>query len=366
MKKLLCITSTLNQGGAETFLMKIFRELDKTKYTMDFCVMWEKEGKYEDEVTSLGGKIYRVTSKSKNPLKCFWQIRNIVKKNNYTYVFRGNEHSLAVLDLLAAKCGGAKTLVMRSTNANSSSTVKRVLHKTFKFLPKIVPNIKIAPSNEAAEYTFGEKNVNEGRVSLLKNGIPVEEYCFNPEIRKRLRKELNIEGKIVIGHIGRFQKQKNHEFLIEVFKKITQMNDRVHLVLIGGNGVSPEKIKEKIEKNSLSEKVSILGNRSDVPALLSAIDVIVFPSFYEGMPNVIIEAQAAGLPCIISDTITKEADITGLVKYLPLEYGAENWAQETLNAVNAYERKSYESEFNEAGYDINDVVKKFTSIVFGE
>ena len=364
MKRLLCIVGSLNQGGAETFLMKLLRNFDRTEYMLDFCVMSDETGIYETEITTLGGKIFHIVPKSRNPIKCFFEIKRIVQENDYKSVIRVNEHSLSVLDLIAAKLGGAEKLIMRSSNTDSGSKKQRILHKLFSFLPRFVPNVKIAPSRKAAEYTFGKKNVKKGKVNFLQNGLAVEDFSFDKEIRNSLRTELGIEDKFVVGHIGRFQKQKNHKFLIGVFKEILVRKGNAQLVLVGGNGELLEEVKECVKAQGLVDKVLFLGNRSDVNKLLSAFDILVFPSLYEGMPNVVIEAQAAGLPCLISDTITPEADITGLVKYYPLEKSAKEWATEAIQQSKRFERRSYNREFCDAGYTIDAVTEKFIELVF--
>ena len=364
MKKLLCIVGSLNQGGAETFLMKILRKIDRSKYMIDFCVMRNEIGEYEEEIKELGGKIYHITPKSQNPARCFFEIKSIVKLGRYENVMRVNEHSLSTVDLIAAKFGGAKKLIMRSSNADSGSKKSKFLHKLFNFLPRWIPNVKIAPSKKAAEYTFGKQNVKKGKVAFLQNGLAVDDFTFNELVRQNLRKELNLEDKFVVGHIGRFQKQKNHKFLIDVFKEILKKKENACLMLVGGNGELLEQTKEYVNQLGLENKVLFLGNRSDVPKLLSAFDVLVFPSLFEGMPNVVIEAQAAGLPCLISDTITPEADITGLVKYLSLEKPANEWAEEAISHSACFERKCYKEDFIAAGYDVEAVVEKFINLVF--
>lgn len=364
INRVLCIVSNLNQGGAETFLMKLYRNMEPEQYQMDFCIMSEIKGKYEQEVLSRGGRIFRVVSKSKNPMKCFLQIRKTVKENGYQSVVRVNEHSLSVIDLLAAKMGGAKKLVMRSSNANSTSRLSKFLHKLFQILPKTIPDIKIAPSDLAAEYTFGKKQVKSGKVHFLRNGIQIEQYLYQPQKREQLRKEMNLENQFVIGHVGRFSLQKNHKFLIEIFAQIAKRRPDVKLLLIGQNGNLEEQTRQQVKALALEDKVVFLGNRSDVPDLMSAVDVLLFPSFYEGMPNVVIEAQASGLPCVISDTITQEADITGLVEYLPLSQTDAFWAESVLKYANNFNRNGRKEDFVRAGYDIADVTRQFIDLVF--
>lgn len=350
-------------GGAETFLMKIYRNIDKEKYQFDFIVSVKEKGFYNDEIESLDGRIYYVPPKSKSFVKSFLGIRKIVKEQKYKYVIRVNEHSLSTLDLIAAKLGGAKILIMRSSNAGTAGgKTNKILHRIFKFLPKIIPNVKIAPSSEAACYTFGKKQLNKGKVKILHNAIPYEDFIFNQDIRNKMRKDLNIEDKLVIGHIGRFNEQKNHKFLVDIFEKIKEENKNAILLLVGKGNLENE-IKKQVEELNLNDSVIFLGIRKDIPQLLMAMDIFVFPSLYEGMPNTVIEAQATGLKCIISDIITKEANITGLVNYVSINNTASEWKNIITENLN-YKREDMSKIFKEKGYDIRDVSKKFIDIIF--
>ena len=363
MKRLLCIVNSLDTGGAETFLMKLYRDLDKSKYQMDFCSMSNKKGFYDDEVLASGGRIFNVPPKTKNPIGYMKGIIKVVKENNYKHVLRIGDNAITTTDLILARMGGAKTLVMRSTNASASSKKNLIIHKCFKFLSAIVPNVKIAPSTEAAVHTFGKRQVKKGKVIYLNNGIDVDKYIFAPQKKEAIQKELGLEGKFVVGHVGRFSHQKNHKFLIDVFEKIVSKKENAHLVCVG-TGELQDEIWDIVKSKGLEEKVSFAGIRSDVPDVLSAFDVLLFPSFFEGMPNVVIESQAAGLHCVISDSITKEANITGLVEYLSLDKSAEEWADEVLKYSNGYERPSYKDVYDKYGYDISSVVDKFVTAIF--
>lgn len=365
MKRILCIISSMNTGGAETFLMKMYRSFDRTKYQMDFCVVL-KENYYESEIKSLGGKIYYIPLKSKHPIASFNAIKNIVRENNYKYVMRVNEHSLSTIDLLAAKCGGAKKLIMRSSNASSGSKISILLHNIFKFMPKVIPNVKFAPSTKSAEYTFGKRYVKKGKVCILKNGLYIEDFKFNEENRINLRRNLCIENSFVIGHIGRFSRQKNHNFLINVFNEVKKIKNNAVLVLIGSGSLEKE-IKSKVLELGLDESVKFLGMRTDIVNLLSSMDVFLFPSFFEGMPNTVIEAQTSGLPCILSDTITKEAAVTKYVEFLSLNDSVKIWASKVLDFVDTYDeqRKLAAKEMRNNGYNIEDTVKLFIDTVFG-
>ena len=358
--------NSLNRGGAETFMVKLCNNIDREKYRMDFCVKSMGEGVYEPELRSLGCEIYHTTMRTENAFKCFFDIIKYVRKGKYKKVLVVSEFSLSGLDIIAAKLGGAKKCSMRSTNASFQSRKFNNIHKFFKPLTMFLPNVMIAPSSEAGAFTFGKKNMEKGKVKILHNGLPCEKYDFNNESREKIRKSLGVENNKVVCHVGRFSNQKNHRFLIDVFEKLAGIDENMKFILVGKGGKSGKEaeIKEKVKNLDLEDKVLFLGERNDVPQILSAADILVFPSLFEGMPNVVIESQAAGLPSVISDSITPEADITGIVKYLPLSKGAEYWAEETLKLLNSYERRSYINEIKDAGYDIESTVKRFTELVF--
>ncbi|HWP98652.1 MAG TPA: glycosyltransferase family 1 protein [Syntrophomonadaceae bacterium] len=355
----------MNTGGAETFLMKLYRAIDTNMYQLDFCVASDHEGYYEKEIIERGGKIFRRPVKSKNLLAAYKILIKIVRDNHYDYVMRVGEHSFAAFDLLAAKLGGAKHLIMRSSNAGSSGgKISNLLHKIFGFLPRIVPTVKIAPSRLAAEYTFGKLAVKNKNVFFLNNAIDVPQFIFNKKIREKYRSELDIEDKFVIGHVGRFSLQKNHKFLLEIFAEIKKIKPDSIFILIGNGELEPL-IREKAECLGILDNLKMLGIRSEIPELMMAMDVFAFPSFYEGMPNTVIEAQATGLRCVIADTITPEANITGLVKYLPLNAGARYWANIICEYYQGYPRNDMTQAFYQVGYDIRSAAQFFTSIVFG-
>ena len=347
--------------------MKTYRSLDRTRYQMDFCVNVEQEGVYDREIEALGGRIFRVTPKSTGPIKSFMQTKNLVKREKYQYVMRVNQHSLAALDLLAARMGGAKHLIMRSSNSQSVGTLQTVLHYLFRFLPGMVPTVKIAPSTEAAEYTFGKGCVAKKKVTLLKNGLDTEKFRFSAEARHSYRAELGVENRMVVGHVGRFDGQKNHGFLLDVFAKIKQLREDAVLILVGDGNLRQE-ISQKAQTLGLADSVQFLGIRSDVPEILSAMDVFVFPSLYEGMPNTILEAQTSGLPCIISDTITGEAKVTELVQFLSLNQGQDAWAEFAIAADKnrCIDREAVHQEMRRSGYDTADTSRHFIKLVFGD
>ncbi len=366
MKRLLCIIGSMNAGGAETFLMKVYRRLDKTKYQMDFCINVAEKCFYEDEITSLGGRIYRITPKSESVGNFRKQLFDVVKSNGYKYVLRITSNAFGFMDLKIAHKAGATVCAARSSNSSDGGSLKsRAAHVLGRLLYGRYVNVMIAPSDLAAEYTFGNRAYKNGSVKILHNAIDTDVYGFDAQGRKNIRAELKIsENTMVIGHVGRFTAQKNHLFLIDVFSEYVKQSEDSILVLVG-NGELEGEIRNRAAERGVSDRIIFTGVRSDVPALFSAMDVFVFPSFYEGMPNAVIEAEATGLPCVISDRITREADITGLVDYLPLGDAAA-WAEHISSMSLPVVRKTPCREFTENCYDIESVTKQFVRLVFQE
>lgn len=364
MKRVLCLISGMNPGGAETFLMKLYRKIDRDLYQMDFCVNIEEEGFYDKEILTMGGRIYHIPSKSKNLIEFKKQLSNIVKNKHYEYVLRITSNSMGFMDLKIAKKAGAKVCAARSSNSNDGEGIKvKIVHFIGKVLYKKYVDVKIAPSELAAIYTFGKKDYYNKNVCILKNAVDLDVYKYSNDERIKIRRELGIsDTDVVFGHIGRFSEQKNHLFLINVFCNILKKKPNSKLVLVG-TGELEQNIVNRCEYLSIINNVYFLGVRSDIPAILSAMDVFIFPSFYEGMPNTVIEAQATGLPCVISDTITRQANITGLVEYKSLHDSVNEWADVAIGKVNRV-RKDTKTLFIQNDYDINTITKKFVNLIF--
>ena len=364
MKRLLCIISNMNAGGAETFIMKLYRKLNRSKYQIDFCINFPEKCFYEDEITQLGGYIFRIPSKSDN-LNIFKRdLSKIIEKHQYKIVLRITSNAMGFYDLKIAEHSGAKRCIARSSNSSDGAGLKvKLAHIVGKLLFQKYVDVKIAPSDVAAQYTFGKKAYGNGGVYILRNALDIDLYKFDMDERNKIRRSLGIsDSTLVVGHIGRFNEQKNHAYLVQIFNKLQQFRPDSRLILVG-NGNLIEKIKGLVQSYCITDKVIFTGVRKDINKMMSVFDVFVFPSFYEGMPNVIIEAQASGLPCVLSDTITKEADITGLLKYESLNVSPEIWAKDAIEAAEK-ERIDTKQKLIQAGYDIESCTRKFESIVF--
>ncbi len=363
-KRLLCIVSNMDAGGAETFLMKMYRQLDRTCYQMDFVVSGDGRGYYEDEIERLGGRVFRITRKTKDFSAYRRELFDAVREDGCPVVLRIGSNAFSAIDLWIAKRAGARRLALRSSNASDGQAgLGMLLQRALRRPLTSVANVKIAPSDLAAEYTFGPMAMRKGEVHYLRNALDLDAYAFSAEKRTAIRAELSIDADaLVVGHVGRFAPQKNHGFLIEVFTELLKSRPDARLVLVG-KGELEDEVCAKAEAFGVLGSIVFTGVRSDVPALLSAFDALALPSLYEGMPNVVIEAQAAGLSCVVSDTVTRQADVTGLVEYLPID-NTTAWAK-VLESAATVERLDTRTAMTAAGDDISSEAKKFVELVYG-
>lgn len=359
MKRILCLVSSMDAGGAETFLMKLYRNMDRSLYQMDFAVNVKESAFYDEEILTMGGKIHYIPPKTKD-LKGFTKgLYNLVKDEKYQYVLRVTSNSIGFYDLLVAKKAGVKVCAARSSNSSDGGRVLvRVVNRLARLLFLRYVDVMIAPSDLAAEYTFGKRMVKKGKVHFLKNAINLNEFSYSEDFRKEIRQELGLKDEFLIGHIGRFAEQKNHRFLIDIFEKVLKDIPEAKLLLVG-EGELRKDIERYVSEKNIQDSVIFAGIRKDIAKILSAMDVFVLPSLYEGMPNVIVEAQATGLPCVIADTITREADLTGLVEYLSLD-DTKQWSVEICDlSRNGKTRIKQKKRMQDAGYDIQEEVQKF-------
>lgn len=356
--RVLHVLGTLDSGGAESRTMDIYRKIDREKVQFDFLIHTEKKCFFEDEIYALGGRIYRMPQRTlKNSFKYYKKLKRFFNQHKEYKIVHGHSLSSGFLYLsIAKKCGASVCIAHSRCGLTNHSDFVSKIKRNFKKLSRFYATEKFAVSKIAGIAAFGCKSIERNEVKIIPNGIDAKKYTYNADVREKMRKELNIDNNVVIGHIGRFQQQKNHDFIIEVFSEIHKKEPNSKLILVG-DGELKSKIEEKVNTLQLSDSVIFTGVRSDVPDLLQAMDVLLFPSFFEGLPGVVLEAQAAGLPSVISDKITDEVKITDLVEYLPLNKNAEYWAEKLLEFSRKFERRNTYNEIVEAGYDIESVAK---------
>lgn len=353
--RILHVIGQMNRGGAESMIMNIYRKIDRTKIQFDFVVHTDSICDFDDEIKSLGGKIYNCPRFTGTNLVSYVKFWNEFFKEHKEYkIIHGHIGSSASIYLEIAKKNGLFTIA-HSHSDGFDTGIKGSMYRLFSYPTRFIADYFFACSESAGISRYGKRVVNNKTIfSVLKNAIDVNQYAFSEEIRDKKRKELDLENKFVIGHIGRFDKAKNQEYLVEIFKLIAKKNENAILILIG-DGELRSHIIEKVKNYGLEDKVIFTGVRSDVNELLQAMDVFVFPSIYEGLPVTVIEAQAAGLPCLISDTITDEVCITPLVEKLPINQNQLVWANK-VKSLKGYGHKNFLEDIKEMGCDIDSSV----------
>ena len=305
-------------GGVESVIMNYYRHLDHSKVQFDFICDEDSTRIPYDEIKKLGGRVFLIP-KYQNLPKYLKALGKLLKENQYRIV-HSNINTLSVFPLYAAKKAGVPVRISHSHSTSNPKEWKRNLIKNIlRPFSKRYATDFFACSKVAGRYLFGNKAFNQGEVKIIHNAIDVDKFKFDEVARKKLRQEFGIkDSTVVIGHVGRFVQQKNHTFLVDVFKEYHEKNPDSKLLLVG-SGPLEDEIKKKVEKLGLKDSVLFLGQRDDINKLYSVMDVFYLPSLYEGLPVVGVEAQAAGLPTIFSNGISSEAIISKNAKIVAVQ-----------------------------------------------
>ena len=353
--RVLQVGMTRNLGGIETYLIEQFRHLDKTKIDYDFVnITGEYSICYEDEILASGSKIFKVVSRHKNPLLHYWQWFNILLQHKGVYdVIVLNTNSLDyVFPLVLGKVFGIPVRVIHSHNSgfeNKQGLARRLLVGMNKKLLAWSANLRFACSQFAGQWMFKDNPYH-----VIYNAIDIHKYDADLAVRDEMRQALNLDTALTLLHVGRFSYQKNHSFLLDIFKEVHSIHPDSVLLLVGDTTEESEflrDVKRKIGEYGLESSVRLLGRRDDVNRIMQAADVLVMPSFFEGLTVVGIEAQACDLPLLLSDTVTKELGLLPSSQFISLDAGAKAWAEVIVNSKQHNRRSRYE-ELKAAGYDI--------------
>lgn len=351
--RILMVVHEMNRGGLENFIMNLYRTIDRERVQFDFISHVEKKCAFDDEIISLGGKIYH--SPDYRVFNHFQYIKwwnDFFKEHKEYKIIHSNLDTTANIHLRVAKKYGLITIA-HSHNTENGRGLKNIVKKTLKIGFNNCCDYKFACSDAAAIFLFGKKSKE---AYVIKNGIITENFTYNPKIRSELRKEFLIpDNDIVIGTVGRIDKNKNQAFIIDILKNLNDKKINTTFVL-AGDGPDKKSIIAKAKSTEINNKVLMLGVRKDINRILQVFDVFILPSFHEGLPVSAVEAQAAGLKCVLSDSITKETDASGLVKFIGLDKGAEYWADCIADFL-PYERKDTSELIVKAGYDIENTSK---------
>lgn len=361
--RVLQVFSQMNRGGAETMIMNLYRNINRSKVQFDFIVHTDKKCAYDDEILSLGGKIFRVPRyNGKNHFQYIKTWKEFFITHPEYNIIHGHVRSTASIYLKIAKKFGLTTIA-HSHSTSSGNGIPGIVKLIFQYPIRYMADYLFACSKSAGEWLYGKRVWEKKNFFILNNAIETNKFLFNINKRDFIRNELQIQDKFVIGHVGRFHPLKNHEFLIDIFNEVYKKHENSVLVLIG-DGEKKNYIKQKINRLGLNKNVIFTGIRSDVHDLLQAFDVFVFPSLYEGLPVTLIEAQASGLPCIVSDKITTEVKVTDLIKFISLDKNAEYWAEEILKTKNSEFRPNTMNQIIQSGYDVEASTKWYEEFVY--
>jgi len=352
--RILHVFGKMNRGGAETLIMNIYRNINRSLIQFDFLVHTEDKCDYDDEIRQLGGKIFSIPPyEGVNHFKYKRILNNFFSSHSEHHVVHGHVRSTASIYLKIANSYNKKTIAhSHSTSSGSGFTS---LYKDFlQYFIRYNADYFFACSMDAGEWLFGKNIVNSQRYYLVKNAIDINKFKFNKYLRNELREKLNLENNNVIGHVGRFTDEKNHSFLIDILEEILDVDKSYKLLLIGV-GPLENYIKKIVTERKLDNYVIFLGNTSYVEKYLNAMDIFVFPSIYEGLGISVIEAQASGLPCVISNSIPEEVVASHNVKSLDLNHPAEVWSNTIINIAKVFKREDLSHELRGNGYDIHSL-----------
>lgn len=356
--KIIHVNCTMNIGGIESFLMNIYRNINREENEIVFLTYSDEEFDYEKEIISMGGRIIRISNpNSVSIFKHIKQLYEVIKKENPDVVHSHTHFNCAYV-MIAAYFSHVRKRICHS-HSSYALLEKRILKRIKWFISRTIMKLfstnLVACSNEAGIALYGKY-----KFDIIPNGIDISNYKFDMKERKKYRKQYNIkDNEVVIGHIGRIDTPKNHKFLIEVYNEYLKINKNSKLFLIG-DGPLYNEINNEIKRKKLDNSIKMLGSRNDVNKILNMFDIVLFPSIYEGFPVSLVEVQANGLQAIISDVITKEIKLTDCIEFYSLKKTSKEWARKIDK--DRLIRKNTQKQLKNSIYSIDTTIKKIFDI----
>lgn len=359
--RILHVLGTTNLGGAESRIMDIYRQIDKTRVQFDFAVHTSAVGFFDEEIQRLGGNIYQLPSfrlwNFFSYRKAWETFFNVHKEFRAVH---GHMTSTASIYLMVAKKAGISLVIAHARSAGVDAGIKGKITKWLRRNLAKKADIRLACSKEAGEAVFGKKAMELKTVQIIPNAINAKEFRFNEEKRQKMREHLAIENQFVVGHVGSFRYAKNHEYLLKIFKEFLELEKNAVLMLLG-EGELLESVKQQAHGLGIEKKVLFLGNRIPVGDYYQAMDFFVFPSRYEGLPGSVVEAQAAGLKCLVSKNVTREVKCTDLVVFRDIDDEPKAWAEHIYQNEN-YSRENTIQILQQQGFDTKGQIALYYDI----
>lgn len=369
-KVLEIVLGEFRASGSSVMVWKWYENFDLSNLDVDFFCWIKPEDFYTNIISNNGGTCYFIKPYNNKPMRIIMRaklLHKIVKENHYDYIHIHKNNAKTVLGIYLISKKYAR-IIAHSHNTNIRKSVTgKILHIICKYLSTNCKMSRIACSDDAAKWLYPPCILKNHQYEVIKYGIDVQRFLYNELVRDQIRSELDLDNKFVIGHIGRFVYQKNHSFLIDIFQKVHQMCSNAVLLLIGDRDEGEDltmDIKNKVKALQLTDNVIFYGNSNKVNELYQAMDCFVLPSRFEGLGIVLIEAQAAGLKILCSDTVPREAKVTENLKYMSLNSPPERWAEELLSYNDHYERKNTLRQIEEAGYGLKSSARRIENLYF--
>lgn len=351
-----------NPGGVEAFVMNYYRVLVNSGVHFDFVCMYG-EIAYADEIRKMGGKIYLLPNVKKNYFGYVNGFVDVLKREKYDIIHVNMLSAANLVPLRLAHDVGIVKVIAHSHNSSAPGIIRKIMDRINRSKIDQYADMKLACDVSAANWMFGEAEYKAGKVSIINNAIEIEKYMFSESKRHQLREREKWNGRFVIGHVGRFELQKNHSFILKVFREVVVRDPNAVLCLIGDGKLKIE-IEKKAEEYGLSDNTCFVGKIDHVEEYLSAMDVFLLPSLFEGLPFTLVEAQANGLPCVISDVITENVHVLDTMVSVSLSESPEVWAENLLGCKKKKrpDREFIQNRMTEKHFNINeeaDRLKRF-------
>ena len=350
MIRVLQMIGSLNIGGSQAMIMNLYRNIDRDQIQFDFILDHPDQLYFAEEVKSLGGKIYNLPEFKGTNLSSVRRAWNTFFCEHPEYkILHSHVRSYASVYLPIARKHGVTTIIHSHSTSNGngvSSLIKAIMQYPLRYQA----DYYFGCSKEAGEWLFGKKIINSSKYYMLKNAIDLRKYRPDEVVRKSYREKIGANGSAkVFIHVGRFHEAKNHQFLLDVFAEYLKRKGNDLLVLVG-DGDLRKSIEMKIKDLKIGNRIILLGARNDVANWLISADCFLFPSNWEGLPVTVVEAQAAGLPCLVSDAVTKDVNVSDLVKNLPIDQGVATWVK--AMCTESMKKKDVSEDIKRCGFDI--------------
>ena len=359
--RVLHVFSFFDQGGIENFVMNVYRKMDRTKVQFDFAFPVNQKGYFDDEVISMGGRIFFFDSEKIGMLNFYRNLKRIISENGPYVAIHSHLYYFSGYILWVAKRCGIKIRISHShetSKGRKETFIRKTYENVMRRMIKRNATHWLSCSDAAGRFVFCPGTPYQ----VLYNGIDLERFRFNEKSRNRIRKELGMEDSFIVLNVGRFAHQKNHPFIISLFNELLKKKDNARLLLIG-TGDYREMVENRCKELGISDKVTILYNIQNTEEYYDAADAFILPSHYEGMSIVSVEAQSTGLPTLISDKVTREVGVTDLAKYLPIDGTEQLWADELYNiSLQTVNREEYMSKFISTPFNVDVTVRDLINI----